>query len=97
MGVDYLKCDKCDECKNEELFFQCDICCESLENCNLCYNKEKNKFAESKIINNRGIIICDNCIKFYDGKDELNEINFKEYNITKNKLHKKINEAKLKL
>ena len=97
MGVDYLNCETCSDCKNSELFFQCQLCYERLENCNLCYDKEKNKFAEYKIIDDRNsLIICDNCIECYEGLGELETINFKKFKINKKKLHKALNKSKLK-
>ena len=57
MGVDYLNCETCSDCKYGELFFQCQLCYERLENCNLCYDKQKNNFAESKNIFSNGLII----------------------------------------
>ena len=96
MGVDYLNCETCSDCKNSELFFQCQLCYEHLENCNLCYDKQKNNFAESKNIFSDGLIICDNCIEFYNDIEELQDINFKEYKINKKKLHKALKKSRIK-
>jgi hypothetical protein len=62
----------------------------------LCYDKEKNNFAESKNIYSDGLIICDNCIEYYNDKEELQDINFKEYKTNKNKIHKALKKSKLK-
>ena len=97
MGVDYLYCEKCCESKNEEMFFDCGICNEKFDECYECYDKEKNKFAEYKIKNEYCLVICDDCIENYCDIKELENIDdFKEYNITKNKLHKKILNTKNK-
>ena len=96
MGVTSNYCEKCCECLHEEMFLDCGICTEKFQECDECYNKEKNKFAESKIKNYYCIVICDYCINKYFDIKELENINFKEYNITKNKLHKKILNTKNK-
>ena len=96
MGIDYLNCETCSDCKINELFFQCQLCFERLENCNLCYDKQKNNFAESKNIFSDGLIICDYCIEFYNDIEELQDINFKEYKINKKKLHKALKKSRIK-
>ena len=42
------------------------------------------------------MVICDDCIDNYNNIEELKYIEFDEYNITKNKLHKKILNTKNK-
>ena len=96
MGVTSNYCEKCCECLHEEMFLDCGICNEKFDECDECFDKEKNKFAEYKIKNEYCLVICDDCINNYCDTTELENINFKEYNITKNKLHKKILNTKNK-
>jgi hypothetical protein len=100
MGVTFNYCEKCCECLHEEMFFNCGICGEQFNECGECFykekNKEKNKFAEYKIKSEYCFVICDDCIDNYCDIEELEGIEFKEFNITKNKLHKKILQTKNK-
>ncbi len=105
MGCDYLVCEKCVEAFRDECFLQCARCDEYVTVCEECFDVNKNKFADYKTSvlerfssNNKhtGLIICDDCIKYYNGVDDL-DFDFDDYNIDKISLDKKISKLKNKM
>ena len=104
MGCDYLGCEECVVAFRDECFLQCAMCYEYVTVCEECFDVNKNKFADYKasvleksILNNKhsGLIICDNCIKYYGGIDDLDDID-DDYDIDKISLDEKITKIKKK-
>ena len=102
MGCEYLSCEKCGDIHRDECSMQCALCSEYLTICEQCFDVNKNKFADYKasvletiILNNKhsGLMICDSCIKYYDGIENIDNIDviddFDNYDIDKKSLDKR--------